>query len=67
MTWAILLIPFYIHIIIMKKMTENKIRNFLIKGTFTGKLATIRKDGRPHIASIYFILEGVNTNIIFMT
>jgi len=51
----------------MKKMTESEIGNFLMKGTYTGKLATIRKDGRPHIAPIWFILEEDNTNIIFMT
>ena len=48
-------------------MTDSEIHNFLMEGTYTGKLATIRKDGRPHIAPIWFILEGDNTNIIFMT
>ena len=51
----------------MKKMTESEIGNFLMKGTYTGKLATIRKDGRHHIVPIWFILDGDNTNIIFMT
>jgi PPOX class probable F420-dependent enzyme len=53
--------------IIMKKMTESETRNFLMKGTYTGKLATVRKNGWPHIAPIWFILEGDTTNIIFMT
>ena len=51
----------------MKKMTGSEIHNFLMKGTFTGKLSTIRKDGRPHIAPVWFVLEGDNTNIIFTT
>ncbi len=51
----------------MKKMTESEIHNFLTRGTFTGKLSTIRKDGRPHIAPVWFVLEGYNTNIIFTT
>ena len=51
----------------MKKMTESEIHNFLMKGTFTGKLSTIRKDGRPHVAPVWFVLEGDNTNIIFTT
>jgi PPOX class probable F420-dependent enzyme len=59
--------PFYYHVIVLKKMTDSEIRNFLMKGTFTGKLATTRKNGLPHIAPIWFILEGDNTNIVFMT
>jgi len=51
----------------MEKMTDNEIKEFLMRGTFTGKLATIRKDGLPHIAPIWFILEGNHTNIIFTT
>ncbi len=38
-----------------------------MKGTFTGKLSTIRKDGRTHIAPVWFVLEGDSTNIIFTT
>ena len=51
----------------MKKMTNSEVINFLRKGTFTGKLATVRKDGRPHIAPIWFVLDGDSTNIIFTT
>jgi hypothetical protein len=29
----------------MTEMSNSKIRRFLIKGTFTGKLATVKKDG----------------------
>ncbi len=51
----------------MKKMTGSEAHDFLMRGTFTGKLATVRKDGQPHIAPIWFVLEHDNTNIIFMT
>ena len=41
-------------------------------GTFTGKLATVKKDGSPHIVPIWFVLESRNKNggifdIIFTT
>jgi PPOX class probable F420-dependent enzyme len=50
----------------MKKMSYAETRNFLQYGTYTGKLATLRKDGRPHIAPIWFVLDN-NDNIIFTT
>lgn len=40
-------------------------RNFLLRGTRTGKLATVRKDGRPHVVPIWFTLDG--DTIIFTT
>jgi PPOX class probable F420-dependent enzyme len=40
-------------------------RDFLLTGTRTGKLATVRADGRPHIVPIWFDLDG--ETIIFMT
>ena len=49
----------------MKVMDENEIVNFLMKGTKTGKLATVLEDGRPHVAPIWFVWnEG---KIIFCT
>ncbi|GLV59110.1 PPOX class F420-dependent enzyme [Dictyobacter sp. S3.2.2.5] len=33
-------------------------RAFLSKDTRTGKLATVRADGRPHIAPIWFVVDG---------
>jgi PPOX class probable F420-dependent enzyme len=38
----------------------------LLHGTRTGKLATVRKDGRPHIIPIWFVLDSDDT-IIFTT
>jgi PPOX class probable F420-dependent enzyme len=40
-------------------------RAFLLSGTRTGKLATVRADGRPHIAPIWFVLDG--DTIVFNT
>ncbi|GAA0660754.1 PPOX class F420-dependent oxidoreductase [Kitasatospora atroaurantiaca] len=42
----------------MEKMTEAEWRAFVATGTRTGKLATVRADGRPHIAPIWFVLDG---------
>ncbi len=35
-------------------MDENEIIDFLMEGTRTGKLSTVREDGRPHVAPIWF-------------
>lgn len=56
----------------MTEMTKREIRKFLMHGTFTGKLATIKKDGRSHIVPIWFILESRNKSggvedIVFTT
>ena len=47
-------------------MTNYEIRNFLLKGTFTGKLGTVNKNGRSHIVPIWYTLDKEN-NIIFNT
>jgi PPOX class probable F420-dependent enzyme len=33
-------------------------KEFLLQGTHTGKLATVRKDGRPHVVPVWFVLDG---------
>ncbi|MFI9392438.1 MULTISPECIES: PPOX class F420-dependent oxidoreductase [Streptomyces] len=40
------------------KMTDEEWRAFVSYGTRTGKLATVRADGSPHIAPIWFLLDG---------
>lgn len=40
------------------KMTDEEWRAFVTHGTRTGKLATVRADGSPHIAPIWFLLDG---------
>lgn len=46
-------------------MTEAEYREFLLRGTKTGKLATVRKDGRPHVVPVWFELDG--DAVIFTT
>ena len=48
----------------MPAFTDEQ-RAFLLHGTRTGKLATVRKDGRPHVVPIWFTLDGVT--IVFTT
>jgi PPOX class probable F420-dependent enzyme len=43
---------------IMAEMSKKEIRKFLMHGTFTGKLATVKKDGSSHIVPIWFVLDG---------
>lgn len=48
----------------MHTFTDEQ-RAFLLHGTRTGKLATVRKDGRPHVVPIWFVLDG--DTLIFTT
>ncbi len=48
-----------------KEMTPEEVKAFLSQGTRTGKLATVRKDGRAHVAPIWFVLDG--DDLIFNT
>jgi PPOX class probable F420-dependent enzyme len=50
----------------MEKMNPDEINRFLMKGTFTGKLGTINKDGSSHITPIWYILDE-NNYITFTT
>jgi PPOX class probable F420-dependent enzyme len=49
----------------MKSMTPTEYRNFLLERSRTGKLATVRKDGRPHVVPVWFDLDG--DTIVFTT
>jgi PPOX class probable F420-dependent enzyme len=51
-------------VIDMPTLTDEQ-RAFLLHGTRTGKLATVRKDGRPHVVPIWFTLDG--DTIVFTT
>ena len=42
----------------MYEMADDERRAFLLQGTRTGKLATVRRDGRPHVVPIWFVLDG---------
>ena len=49
----------------MEKMTSDEVRSFLLDTVRTGKLATVRADGRPHVAPIWFDLDG--DDVLFNT
>lgn len=42
----------------MQKMTPAEYKSFLLDQVRTAKLATVRADGRPHVAPIWFDLDG---------
>jgi PPOX class probable F420-dependent enzyme len=46
-------------------MSRERVYEFLAEGTRTGKLATVRADGRPHVAPIWFVIDG--DDLLFMT
>jgi PPOX class probable F420-dependent enzyme len=46
-------------------MSSDRIYEFLAEGTHTGKVATVRADGRPHVAPIWFVVDGAD--LLFMT
>jgi nitroimidazol reductase NimA-like FMN-containing flavoprotein (pyridoxamine 5'-phosphate oxidase superfamily) len=41
----------------MAEMRSKEITKFLMHGTFTGKLATVKKDGSAHVVPIWFVLD----------
>ena len=43
-------------------MTKSEIKKFLIKDTFTGKLATVKKNRSPHVVPIWFVVEVNSRN-----
>ncbi|MFF8507477.1 PPOX class F420-dependent oxidoreductase [Streptomyces sp. NPDC015492] len=49
----------------MTRMTDDQWRTFVSEGTRTGKLATVREDGSPHVVPIWFLLDG--DDIVFNT
>jgi PPOX class probable F420-dependent enzyme len=49
----------------MKKMTAEECKAFMIEKIRTGKLATVRGDGRPHVVPIWFDLD--ENTLVFNT
>lgn len=49
----------------MRSMSPSEWRAFLLGNTRTAKLATVRADGRPHVAPVWFDLDG--DELIFTT
>jgi len=48
-----------------RPMSTAEAYEFLAHGRRTGKVATVRADGRPHVAPIWFVVDG--TDLVFMT
>lgn len=42
----------------MKPLTPQEALAFMLAQPRTAKLATVRADGRPHVAPIWFALDG---------
>lgn len=55
----------------MRVMTDAEWRTFVLTGTRTGKLATHRRDGRPHVTPVWFLLDdggtAGETRVVFTT
>src|ERR687886_2106332 len=49
----------------MRTLTNAEARAFLLDRPRTAKLATVRADGRPHVAPVWFDLDG--DTIVFTT
>lgn len=50
---------------VAERMTEDVWRAFVTEGTRTGKVATVRGDGSPNIAPMWFLLDG--DHLVFTT
>jgi PPOX class probable F420-dependent enzyme len=48
-----------------RTMDEREWRAFISEGTRTGKLGTTRRDGRPHVVPVWFVLDG--PDVVFTT
>ncbi|MGY0064870.1 PPOX class F420-dependent oxidoreductase [Streptomyces sp. LZ34] len=48
-----------------QKMTKDQWQKFLSEGTRTAKLSTVRADGSPHLAPVWFLLDG--DDVVFNT
>ena len=49
----------------MRIMSDAEWRAFVSTGTRTGKVATIRADGSPHVVPVWFVLDG--DDVVFNT
>jgi PPOX class probable F420-dependent enzyme len=46
-------------------MNDEARRSFVSAGTRTAALATVRADGQPHVAPVWFVLDG--DTVVFLT
>ncbi len=49
----------------MNRMDPDEWRSFLVKDRRTAKVATVRADGRPHVAPVWFVLD--TDDLVFTT
>jgi PPOX class probable F420-dependent enzyme len=49
----------------MRRVTEEEWHALVMEGTRTAKVATARKDGRPHVVPVWFVLDG--EDVVFTT
>lgn len=42
----------------MAQMTNNEIYSFLTRGTVTAKISTSSLTGKPHVAPVWFVVDG---------
>ncbi len=49
----------------MESMTSAEWRQFLLYGTRTAKVATVRANGSPHVAPVWFVLN--DNELVFTT
>jgi PPOX class probable F420-dependent enzyme len=49
----------------MRRMSGQEWHAFVMDGTRTAKVATARKDGRPHVVPVWFVLDG--EDVVFTT
>ena len=47
----------------MTEMSKAETRRFLMQGTFTGKLATVKEDGSSHVVPIWFVMDHTNSKV----
>lgn len=51
----------------MSDMTDDDIRAFMRSGSRTGKLATVRSDGSPHVVPVWFDFDDDTGDAVFVT
>ena len=53
------------HTRVMASISDDRVRDFLSSGTRTGKIAWVASNGAPHVAPIWFVLDG--DDLVFNT
>ena len=51
----------------MVDMTDDDIRDFMRQGSRTGKVATVRSDGAPHVVPVWFDFDDATGDAVFVT